>query len=326
MKIGIVGAGAIGSLLGVRLALSGSDVTFIDLPLRLDALRADGLRVAGVDGSVLHLASPQLVPIGARLRTDVVILAVKAHDIAASLPAVTALLDEVTAVVTIQNGIPWWYFQRYSGPLAGTRLRSLDPTGAIAAAIDPRRIIGCVAYPAVTLRSDGTVEHVEGQRFPLGELDGAETPRIQALAAALVTAGFKAPVLQDIRAETWLKAWGNLSFNPVSALTGATMAEICQFAGTRAVVAAMMDEAQRIATGLGVRMRVTLEQRLVGAERVGQHKTSMLQDVERGRPLELDALVASVLEIGELLGIDTPVIRHVLALTRLLDIKRCRDA
>jgi 2-dehydropantoate 2-reductase len=309
-------------VLGARLAVSGSDVIFIDLPARLDALRADGLRVTGADGSVLHLASPQLAHCGEVLRTDVVILAVKAQDIAASVPAVTALLNEDTAVVTIQNGIPWWYFQRYEGPLAGTRLHSLDPLGAITAAIDPRRIIGCIAYPAATLHPDGTVEHVEGQRFPIGELDGATTPRAQALAAALATAGFKAPVLQDIRAETWLKAWGNLSFNPVSVLTGATMAEICQFAGTRAVVAAMMQEAQQIAEGLGVRMRVTLEQRLAGAEKVGQHKTSMLQDLERRRPLELDALVGSVLEIGGLLGIDTPVIRHVYALVALLDLSR----
>jgi 2-dehydropantoate 2-reductase len=309
-------------VLGARLAVSGSDVTFIDLPARLDALRADGLRVIDADGSVLHLASPQLAHCGEVLRTDVVILAVKAQDIAASVPAVTALLNEDTAVVTIQNGIPWWYFQRYEGPLAGTRLHSLDPLGAITAAIDPRRIIGCIAYPAATLHPDGTVEHVEGQRFPIGELDGATTPRAQALAAALATAGFKAPVLQDIRAETWLKAWGNLSFNPVSVLTGATMAEICQFAGTRAVVAAMMKEAQQIAEGLGLRMRVTLEQRLAGAEKVGQHKTSMLQDLERRRPLELDALVGSVLEIGGLLGIDTPVIRHVYALVALLDLGR----
>ena len=323
MRIGIVGAGAIGSLLGARLAVSGSDVTFIDLPPRLAALRKDGVRIVATDGSTVRLASPQLAECGQEvIALDAVILAVKAHDVAACLPALKVLLGEQTAVITIQNGIPWWYFERHAGPLAGTRLSSLDPDGSIAAAIDARRIIGCVAYPAAALASDGTVEHVEGQRFPLGEIDGATTPRVQAFAAAFTAAGFKSPVLEDIRAETWLKAWGNLSFNPVSALTGATMGEICQQPETRGLVVAMMREAQVIAEALGINFRVSLERRLAGAAQLGKHRTSMLQDLESGRRLELDALVGAVLEIGSLVGRDAPSIRLVYALTKLLDVNR----
>jgi 2-dehydropantoate 2-reductase len=322
MKIGILGAGAIGSLLGARLAAGGSDVTFIDLPERLTALRQQGLSVAAPDGGMLRLESPKLAARGEPLTLDVLVLAVKAYDVGACLSALPPVIGNRTSILTLQNGIPWWYFQRHRGALAGTTLRTVDPDGAIGGSIDPRRLIGCVAYPAASLRPDGVVEHVEGQRLPIGELDGSTSPRIQALSEALTAAGFRAPVLEDIRSEIWLKALGSLSVNPVSALTGATMAGICREPATREIIATMMQEAQAIAAALGVRLRVSLEQRLRGAERVGNHRTSMLQDLRHGRKLELDALVGAVLEIGDLLGLDAPLTRHVLALTRLLEVNR----
>ncbi len=249
---------------------------------------------------------------------DVVILALKAHQVEAVAGDVPRLFGPDTMVITMQNGIPYWYFHRHGGELEGTRVRSVDPRGVIGECIPAERVIGCVVYPASELVAPGVVRHIEGNRFPLGELDGSTTERVTRASQCLIDAGFKAPVLDDIRAEIWLKLWGNLTFNPISALSRATLVDICRFPATRALAAEMMREAQAVAAKLGVGFRVTLEQRIAGAEKVGKHKTSMLQDVEAGRAPEVDALVGSVVELGRLTHTPTPHIEAVHALVTLL--------
>jgi len=250
---------------------------------------------------------------------DVVILATKAQDIMTVAPKVACLLDEHTSVVTIQNGIPWWYLQGLEGEFAGRRIQCLDPNGLLERFIPSSQIIGCVAYPAVNLEIDGRIRHVEGKRFAVGELDGTTRERTQNVAALFNDAGYKSRIIDDIRSEIWLKAWGALSINPISALSRATMTEICHFDATRELVATMMGEAQGVAEALGATFRHTIEKRIEGASAVGSHKTSMLQDVEAGRPLELDALMLSVLELAELTGIDARTIRSIYACTALLN-------
>ena len=319
MKVCVVGAGAIGGLLGARLAVAGEEITLIARGAHLEAIRARGLEVTMNDGAVVHAAdvtaTGDMRECG---RQDLVILGVKAHQIAPIAGELSALLGPRTLVLTTQNGIPWWYFQRHGGPLDGTRLESLDPGGRIADAIAPERIVGCIAYPAAEITAPGRIRHIEGTRFPLGELDGVVSERVTALSGMLQRAGFKAPVLDDIRSEIWLKAWGNLSFNPISALTHATLADICRFPPSRALAAQMMAEAQDVAAKLGISFRVPLEKRIAGAERVGRHKTSMLQDAEAGKALETEALIGAVVELGRLTGTQTPSIDAVCAMTRLL--------
>jgi 2-dehydropantoate 2-reductase len=249
---------------------------------------------------------------------DLVLLAVKAHQVTPIAASLGFLCDADTSIVTMQNGIPWWYFHKLQGPYEGKPVLSADPGGVIARHIDPARIIGSVVYPAANLTAPGVVTVVEGNRFGLGELDGSTTPRLQTIATCLIDAGFKAPITSDIRSEIWLKLWGNLTFNPVSALTHATLVEICQFPLTRALAGQMMSEAEAIARKLGVTFRVGIERRIAGAERVGAHKTSMLQDVEQGRPIELEALVGSVVELGALTGTPTPAISAIFACASLL--------
>lgn len=320
MKIAIVGAGAIGGILAVRLANSGQDVTVMDRGAHLAAIQAQGLKLIHPDGTEevarglkAHAACADAGP------QDLVFLALKANVIASVAPAMRALFHDDTIVVPIQNGLPWWYFLKFDGPYAGYRIRSEDPEGVIEANIETRRLIGCVVYPAGELVAPGVVHHVEGDRFPLGELDGATTARAQAVSDLLVAASLKAPVLADIRSEIWLKLWGNMSFNPISALTHATLVDICREPATRALAASMMSEAQAIAERLGATFRVPLEKRIAGAEKVGKHKTSTLQDVEAGRPVEIDALIGSVIELGQLTGVATPSTSAVYALMKLLD-------
>jgi 2-dehydropantoate 2-reductase len=231
---------------------------------------------------------------------------------------VPKLFGPDTVVVTMQNGIPYWYFHKHGGELAGRRVESVDPTGKILEKIPAERVLGCVVYPASELIAPGVVQHIEGERFPLGELDGSDSERVQRVAAAFVHAGLKAPVLSDIRSEIWLKLWGNLTFNPISALAHATLVDICQFQLTRELAAGMMTEAAAVAQKLGASFRVPLEKRIEGAEKVGKHKTSMLQDVEAGRHPEIDALVGSVIELGRLTATPTPHIDTVYALVKLL--------
>jgi 2-dehydropantoate 2-reductase len=249
---------------------------------------------------------------------DAVLLTVKAHQVAPVAEDLQYLMSDSTTIVTMQNGIPWWYFHKHGGEFEGRHVAAADPDGSIARHIDSGRVIGSVVYPAATLVSPGVVQVVEGKRFTLGELDGSESPRILALSAALGRAGFKAPVTNDIRGEIWLKIWGNLSFNPISALTHATLVDLLQFPQTRALSIAMMREAEAIANKLGITFRVGIDRRVAGAEKVGAHKTSMLQDVEAGKALELDALVGAVVELGRLTGAPTPHIDAVYACASLL--------
>ena len=320
MKIAIIGAGAIGGLVGARLALAGEDVTFIVRGRNLEALRERGLKLITPDGmehTALHVkATADCAEAGPQ---DVVIPAMKAHQLEAVVDALPHLLGPDTTIVPMQNGIPYWYFQKHGGPHEGTRVRSVDPQGRIAAGIDADRVLGCIVYPASVLVAPGVVRHIEGDRFPLGELDGrVDTERVRRIAACFAGAGFKAPVLDDIRAEVWLKLWGNLSFNPISSLTHSTLVDICQYPLTRELAADMMREAQAVAHRLGIAFRVPLERRIAGAEKVGQHKTSMLQDVEAGHELEVDALLGSVVELARLTDTPTPHIDSVYALVKLL--------
>ena len=319
MKIAIIGAGAIGGLVGVKLALAGEDVTFMVRGANLAAIRANGMKLQEHDGTELVArnvratndydeAGPQ----------DVVILALKAQQVEAVVADLPKLFGEQTTVITMQNGIPFWYFQRHGGEYDGRGVTIVDPTGMISAGIPAARIIGCVVYPASELVAPGVVRHIEGDRFPLGELDGSVSERVQALSAMFANAGFKAPVLEEIRSEIWLKLWGNLTFNPISALAHSTLVDICQFPLTRELATAMMTEAQVVAGKLGITFRVPLEKRIAGAEKVGKHKTSMLQDIEAGRGPEIDALVGSVIELGRLTNTPVPHISTVYALVKLL--------
>ena len=318
MKICVVGAGAIGGLLAVKLAQGGHEVSVVVRGANLEAVREHGMVLRQADGGESRAAlraSDNIAELGPQ---DVVILAMKAHQLAPVAAQIPALLGPDTLIVTAQNGVPWWYFHKHGGPHEGQRVEAVDPGGMVSAALDVERVIGCIVYPACEMAAPGVVQHIEGNRFSLGELDGQSTPRIQALAEAMRAVGFKTPVSADIRSELWVKLWGNLSFNPISALSHATLADICAFAPTRALAADMMREAQRVGEQLGVVFKVSLERRIDGAAAVGQHKTSMLQDLEAGRPLELAALVGSVLEMGRLTDTPTPTIAAVHALAALL--------
>jgi ketopantoate reductase/2-keto-4-pentenoate hydratase/2-oxohepta-3-ene-1,7-dioic acid hydratase in catechol pathway len=319
MKICVVGAGAIGGLMAAKLALGGNDVTVIDLGAHLAAIKANGLKLEWHDGKV-ETAKVKAVDKAADAgKQDLVILAVKAHYLDQIAKDIDHLLGPETMVMTVQNGLPWWYFQKLGGKYDGKKLESLDPTGILTKKINPDRIIGCVVYPAAAVTAPGVIHHVEGDRFPVGELDGRKTDRVKRVHDVLVKAGLKSRVLDDIRSEIWLKAWGNLSFNPISALTHATLVDICQFPETRRLAARMMEEAEAIAKKLGVTFRVTVEKRIKGAESVGAHKTSMLQDVEAGRSLETEALIGSILEMAKLTDTPAPAIETVYALVKLLN-------
>ncbi|MEO6972443.1 MAG: 2-dehydropantoate 2-reductase [Rhodoferax sp.] len=319
MKIAVIGAGAIGGYVGVKLALAGEDVTFIVRGANLEAIRNNGMKLIMADGTE-HVArnvraTNDYAEAGPQ---DVVILAMKAHQVSAVANDVPKLFGPDTVVVTMQNGIPYWYFHKHGGALEGAIVRTVDPDGLIGEKIPPARVIGCVVYPASELIAPGVVRHVEGDRFPVGELDGSNSARVTRIAECLGRAGFKSPVLDDVRAEIWLKLWGNLTFNPISALSHSTLVDICQFPLTRELAASMMGEAQAVAHELGVTFRVSLEKRISGAEKVGKHKTSMLQDIEAGRAAEIDALVGSVVELGRLTDTPTPHIDTVYALVKLL--------
>jgi 2-dehydropantoate 2-reductase len=318
MRIAVVGAGAIGGYLGGWLAAAGEDVTYIARGANLDALRGQGMRVIGEDGTERVGSGRAVERLSEAGAQDVVLLTVKAHQVAAIAADLQYLLKDDTTIVTMQNGIPWWYFHEHGGEYDGRPIEAADPDGTIGRLIDSDRIIGSVVYPAANLIAPGVVQVVEGKRFTLGELSGCESERIRTISAALIRAGFKAPITNDIRSEIWLKIWGNLSFNPISALTHATLADLLTFPLTRELSIAMMREAEAIANQLGVKFRVGIDRRIAGAEKVGAHKTSMLQDVEAGKPLEIDALVGAVVELGRLTATPTPHIDAVYACARLL--------
>ena len=317
MRICVVGAGAIGGLLAVKLSEAGADVTVVVRGAHLAAVRSHGMKLVmeGAEHVARLAATDRIAEAGLQ---DVVVLAMKAHQLAPVAADVGALLGPATTVVTAQNGIPWWYFSKHGGPHEGTRLESVDPGGVIAEHLDAARVIGSIIYPASEIAAPGVIRHIEGNRISLGELDGAETERVRALAAVFRKAGFKARVASDIRSEIWVKLWGNCTFNPLSALTHATLADICRHPTTRALAESMMREAQAVGEKLGARFGVSLQKRIAGAESVGAHKTSMLQDVEAGRPIELEALVGSVIELGRITGTPTPHLTAVHACASLL--------
>jgi 2-dehydropantoate 2-reductase len=321
MRICIYGAGAIGGLLGARLALSGQEVTLIARGPHLAAMKEKGLRlrIEGQELTARPAATDSPAEAGPQ---DYVLVTLKAHSVASIAQAMQPLLGPETAVVTAMNGIPWWYFHGVSGAHTNHQLKSVDPDGSLWRLIPPERCIGCVVYPAAEVVEPGVVEHQYGNRFMVGEPDGKTTERIRRLSEALTSAGFKAPVRPRIRDDIWVKLWGNLSFNPVSALTQATLVKIATDQGTRDVIRKMMVESERVANALGVKFPVDVETRIGWAADVGEHKTSMLQDLQLGRPMEIDALLTVVTEMGDLVGVDTPLLDAILALV----IQRARVA
>lgn len=319
MKICIIGAGAIGGLLAARLARAGEDVTIVARGAQLAAIRDKGLRLIDENGETISVAPHAVERTSDVANQDLVVLGMKAHQVAAVAPEAPAMLGADGLVLTAQNGIPWWYFFKIGGEHEGRTLDSVDPGGVIARHLSPDRVIGSVVYPAAEIAEPGVIRLIEGNRFSLAEIDNTKTERVQAVSAAFTAAGFKAPVVTDIRAEIWTKLWGNLSFNPISALTGATLAGICRNPVSRALAADMMREAQAVGEALGVRFRIPLEKRLAGAEAVGEHKTSMLQDIEARRPTEAAALVGAIIELGQIVGVPTPKIEAVYACVRLLE-------
>ncbi len=318
MKLVVLGAGAIGGFLGARLARAGVDVVLIARGAHLKAMNASGLRVieAGGDWTVSVDATDDFA---AMRDANAVFVTLKAHSLPLVAERMVANLGADTAVVSAQNGIPWWYFQRLGGDLDGIHLETVDPGGVIARAIDPSRVVGCIVYPATSVMSPGVVRHAEGERFSLGELDGSQSPRCVELSRALMSAGLKAPVQSNIRAELWLKLLGNAVFNPLSALTRATLSDMAQSPLVAEVVRSAMQEVDAVARRLGIVVSVSIEQRIKGAARVGDHKTSMLQDLEAGRPMEIDALTGSVVELGDRLGIPVPHLRTLYSSVKLLE-------
>jgi 2-dehydropantoate 2-reductase len=322
MKITIFGAGAIGGYLAAKLAIAGrTDLSIVARGAHLEAVKANGLRLIedGQESVAPVRAAAKAEELGVQ---DTVVLALKAHSLTPALDQIAPLLGDHTSVVTMQNGVPWWYFHGVVGPLEGTRLNAVDPGGAIWQRIGPERVVGSVVYPAVEVDAPGLIRHVEGKRFSLGEPSGVRSERVTLLAEEMVKAGLQVPVRDDIRSEIWVKLWGNLSFNPISALTGSTLAAIVADEGTRTLARIMMLEAQAIGESLGVRFPIGVDRRIKGAGDVGEHKTSMLQDLERGRPMEIDALVSAVRELGRLTDKPTPTIDAVLALVRRLAVER----
>ena len=318
MKFAVYGAGAIGAFMGARLLKGGNEVSLIARGPHLEAMRARGLRIRSRivgDFECRPQVSANPAEIGA---VDTVILGVKAHGLAAIAPKLGPLLDPETIVVTTQNGIPWWYFHSLGGQWQGAHLESVDPGGVIASHIDARRVIGCLAYCSSKVVEPGVVEHGDGVRFPLGEPDAARSERIQKLAAVFSAAGLKAPIRSDLRHDIWVKVLGNAALNPISALTRATLLEILRHPPTKALARALMEEVMQVAEALGVKIRITVDQRLQGAEKVGHHKTSMLQDLEAGRPIELEPIVGAVIELAEKTGVEVPNLRAIYACTRLL--------
>ena len=315
MRICIFGAGAIGGYLGAKLAGSGADVSLVARGPHLEAIRAKGLTLIEDGRDTCHRirATDDPADLGPQ---DYVIVTLKAHSVPAIVGRMAPLLGPQSTVVSGVNGVPWWYFHKIGGPLEGTRLRSVDPGDVQWNGIGPDRVLGCVVYPAAEVTEPGTVRHIEGNRFSLGEPDGSRSERAQALSSVLTAAGLKAPVRPKLRDEIWVKLWGNLSFNPISALTHATLDILCTDPGTRAVARAMMLEAQVIAEKLGVTFPIDVERRIDGGAAVGAHRTSMLQDLDAGRPMEIDALVGSVQELGRLTASPTPTIDIILALVR----------
>lgn len=322
MKICIFGAGAIGSYLGAKLAKlprSEVEVTLIARGKQLEALQTQGLKLEENGSQEIIDNFVATDDVNAIEPQDGIFVTVKAQSVTKLAPSLPALYGAETMVVTAQNGIPWWYFRKTGSEYENRQIRAVDPDGTIETNIPIERVIGCVVYPATELVAPGVVRHIEGDRFSLGELDGTKSHRVKELAKVLQQAHLKAPVRTQIRNELWIKLWGNLAFNPISALTGATLERICEYSLTRELASNMMLEAKAIAEKLDVKFSISLEQRIEGARQVGAHKTSMLQDVEAGRITEIDALVGAVIEMGELTDTPTPHLSSIYASVKLLE-------
>jgi 2-dehydropantoate 2-reductase len=316
MRICVFGAGAIGGYMGVKLAEAGADVSLVARGPHLAAMKSNGLRLIEEtsETTVSPIASDDPEELGVQ---DYIIVTLKAHSVPGVVPKMVPLIGPNTTIVSGVNGVPWWYFHGVGGVLEGTRLASVDPGDAQWNGFGPDKVLGCVVYPAAEVVEPGVIKHIEGNRFSLGEPDGSKSDRAVALSKALMSAGLKAPVRPKLRDEIWVKLWGNLSFNPISALTHATLDVLCTDPGTRAVARGMMVEAQEIAEKLGVKFPIDVERRIDGGAAVGAHRTSMWQDLDQGRPMEIDALVKSVQELGVLTKTATPTIDTVLALIQL---------
>ena len=316
MKIAIFGAGAIGGLLGVKLAAAGADVTFIARGPHLAAMQANGVTLKS--GEETTGVRPRCLADAAQAGVqDYVVVTLKAHSLPGAAPDIARMMGPQTALVTGINGVPYWYFYGLNGPWRDRRVEAVDPGGKLWDILPPSQAIGSVVYPAAEVTAPGVIEHIYGDRFSLGEPDGSRSPRVEALSKALIASGLKAPVRPKIRDEIWIKLWGNLAFNPLSALTLSTLDRLAGQPDLRETARAMMLEAKTVAEALGVRFAIDIEKRIDGAAEVGEHKTSMLQDLERGRPMEIDALLGAVVEMGRLVGLPTPTCETVLALIRL---------
>jgi 2-dehydropantoate 2-reductase len=315
MRVGVFGAGAIGGLIAGRMAVAGCEVTVFGRGARLAAIQANGLLIQDEErtmaASVRAIGDPDDAgPL------DVVFVTTKAHGMFEAAPQIARFIGDAATVVTAINGVPYWYFYKSGGAHDGRVMRSVDPDGSLMRLVPPERVLGCVVYPAAEITPAGVIQHTYGDRLPIGEPDGSRSDRVARISAALIEAGFKAPVRPRIRDDLWLKLLGNLAFNPLSLLTGATLRRLATEPGLRAAARSMMVEAQAVGEALGVRFSVDLERRIDGAGEVGEHRTSMLQDYELGRPIELDALLGAVVEMGEIVGHPMPLCRVVLALTR----------
>ena len=316
MKLCVFGAGAIGGLMAAKLAAKGDvEVTVIARGPHLAAMQAKGLTLRS-DGAETVIPVRAVATAAEAGPQDYVLVTLKAHSLPGAAEQMQPLLGPETAIVSAVNGIPWWYFHQLPGPWQGRIVQSVDPGGVVSRLLAPERAIGCIVYPAAEVPEPGVIEHTYGDRFTLGEPDGSRTPRIAALSEALIAAGFKAPVRPKIRDEMWVKLWGNMAFNPISALTTATLDVLIADDGQRGVARAMMLEGQAVAEALGVRFAIDVDKRIAGGAEVGAHKTSMLQDLERGRPMEIEALLGVVVELAELVGVEVPTCRTVLALVR----------
>ncbi len=317
MKFLIAGAGAIGAYIGARMANVGLDVTLFARGPHLRAMQEHGVEVKSAEGD--FVARPKIADSLEEVGpVDVVFLGVKAHGLIQLAPQLRPVLGPQTTVVSTQNGIPWWYFQGFGGELEGLRLERIDPGGVISSAIEARRVVGSIVYFSTEISSPGVIQHIEGNRFTLGEPDGSRSDRLRRIAEALIASGLRCPVTTRIRHEIWVKVLGNASLNPVSALTRATVVQMIRDPGVSTVIRNIMQEVEAVSSKLGMELPVSIDQRMAGAEKVGEHKTSMLQDLEAGRPMELEALVGSVVELGERVGVAMPYTRTVYSCTKLL--------
>jgi 2-dehydropantoate 2-reductase len=318
MRYAVVGAGAIGAFVGASLARAGAEVVLVARGAHLTAMRRSGLRVLSPRGD--YTVAPGCTDVCADVGpVDVVIIALKAHQIGGMLGEIAHLVRPDTLVVSMQNGVPWWYFQSHGGPLDGSSLEAVDPGGSLARAFDPERVVGCAVYCSTEIAEPGVIRHIEGTRYVLGHPNGSVSRRLEKIAADFQQGGLKAPVTREIRVDVWTKLLGNVCFNPLSALTRSTLRELASDALLAPTVREMMRESLAVAEALGVSVEVTIDRRIDGAQRVGDHKTSTLQDLEAGRPLEIDCMIGAVVELGDRLGIEVATTRHVYGLTKMLD-------